>query len=103
MNKLRQEGTQEPSWSKIAEIVGGSADVVEATVAGSRATVSLSQPATVSERESLEARFLTNHDGSHDPEQPFAMTQLKVAIDVALGTLDPLDRRIVELRIGRVK
>jgi RNA polymerase primary sigma factor len=101
MEKLRKEGSQEPSWEKIAEIVGGSADVVEATVAGSRATVSLSQPATASERESLEARFRTDDSGSNDPEQPFALAQLRDAINVALESLDPLDRRIVELRIGR--
>ena len=102
MDKLRKEGSQEPSWDKIAEIVGGSADVVEATVAGSRATVSLSQPATASERESLEANFQTDGSESHDPEQPFALAQLKGVISMALGSLEPLDRRIVELRIGKV-
>jgi len=101
MDKLRKEGEQEPSWEKIAEIVGGSADVVEATVAGSRATVSLSQPATSSERESLEARFRTDDSGSNDPEQPFALNQLRMAMTAALNSLDPLERRIVELRIGR--
>ncbi len=100
MEKLRKEGIHEPSWEKIAEIVGGSADVVEATVAGSRATVSLSQPATASERESLEARFRTDDD-SNDLEQPFALSQVREAVRSALNSLDRLSQRIVELRIGR--
>ncbi len=103
MEKLRKEGSQEPSWEKIAEIVGGSADVVEATVAGSRATVSLSQPATASERESLEARFRVDDTGANDPEQPFVLAQLRTVMCAAMLSLDPLDRRIVELRIGLIE
>jgi DNA-directed RNA polymerase sigma subunit (sigma70/sigma32) len=102
IEQLRKEGLEEPSWEKIAEIVGGSADVVEATVAGSRATVSLSQPATPTERESLEARFRMNEDGEdpYNPEQPIAFAQIKAALAAAMNELDPVDRRIVELRMG---
>lgn len=102
MEQLRKEGIEEPSWEKIAEIVGGSADVVEATVAGSRATVSLSQPATPTERESLEARFRLDDDGEDpsNPERPIALAQIKAALASVMKTLDPVDRRIVELRVG---
>ena len=102
IEQLRKEGVEEPSWEKIAEIVGGSADVVEATVAGSRATVSLSQPATPTERESLEARFCRSESGEdpYNPEQPLALSQIKSALSSTMKTLDPIDRRIVELRVG---
>lgn len=102
IEQLRKEGVEEPSWERIAEIVGGSADVVEATVAGSRATVSLSQPATPTERESLEARFRLDEDGEdpNNPERPIALAQIRAALALAMETLDPIDRRIVELRVG---
>jgi RNA polymerase primary sigma factor len=101
---LRKEGVEEPSWEHIAEIVGGSADVVEATVAGSRATISLSQPVTSTERESLEARFRLdeNSDNPNNPECPIALAQIRAALMLVMETLDPIDRRIVELRIGGV-
>lgn len=100
---MKKSGVQEPSWEAIAEVVGGSADVVEATVAGSRATVSLSQPAISTEREALEGRFRNDDDAPDalDPERPLALAQLKEAIVGALGMLDPIDRRIVELRVKR--
>ncbi len=100
IESLRKSGDQEPSWERIAEMVGGSPDVVEATIAGSRATVSLSQPASASERESLEARFCGTTTNDRDPESPFATAQLRSVLMSALKTLDPLDKRIVELRVG---
>jgi RNA polymerase primary sigma factor len=96
---LRKEGIQEPSWDRIAEIVGSSADVVEATVAGSKATVSLSQP-TSTDRD-YRSNEIENEDANSDPESPLTSLQLKLALKEALEKLDPLDREIVNLRIGR--
>ena len=100
IEKLRKEGDQEPSWERIAEIVGGSPDVVEATVAGSRATVSLSQPETSAERESLEPRFRTDGE-STNAETTFSFQEVRDTVVSAIDSLDPLDKRIVELRLGK--
>jgi len=95
---LRKEGIQEPSWERIAELVGSSADVVEATVAGSKATVSLSQP-SAPDRDARSNSMETD-DVNSDPESPLASSQLKAALRSAVDKLDPLDREIVELRMG---
>lgn len=98
IDALRKEGIQEPSWERIAEMVGSSADVVEATVAGSKATVSLSQPA--SPDRDARSNSMENEDVGTDPETPLATAQLKMALRNAVDKLDPLDREIVELRMG---
>lgn len=95
---LRKEGIQEPSWERIAELVGSSADVVEATVAGSKATVSLSQPA--SPDRDARSNSMETDDENSDPESPLASVQLRAALRSAVDKLDPLDREIVELRMG---
>ncbi len=98
IDQLRKEGIAEPSWERIAEMVGSSADVVEATVAGSKATVSLSQPAS-SERDAR-SNSMESSASDSDPEEPLATAQLRDALRVAVAKLDPLDREIVELRMG---
>lgn len=98
IDTLRKEGIQEPSWERIAEIVGSSADVVEATVAGSKATISLSQPSSP-DRDTCSIS-LENEEAGTDPEKPLASLQLRNAIRNAIYKLDPLDREIIELRMG---
>jgi RNA polymerase primary sigma factor len=99
IEQLRKEGIQEPSWDKIAELVGSSADVVEATVAGSKATVSLSQPSSPDR----DAHSIMDNDTiQNDPENPLATSQLKLALRNAVNKLDSIDCQIVELRVGSI-
>ncbi len=95
IESLRKEGIEEPSWERIADIIGSSADVVEATVAGSKATVSLSQP-TTPDRDS----YSSDTEIECNAESSFANEQLKVVLREVINKLDPLDRTIVELRLG---
>jgi RNA polymerase primary sigma factor len=98
INDLKKEGVQEPSWDRIAELVGSSADVVEATVAGSKATISLSQPS--SPDHDARSNSMESFDSNTNPETPLASAQLKSALRAAVDKLDPIDRQIVELRVG---
>lgn len=95
IESLRKEGIEEPSWERIADIIGSSADVVEATVAGSKATVSLSQP-TTPDRDS----YSSDTEIECNAESSFANEQLKVVLREVINKLDPLDRTIVQLRLG---
>ena len=94
LEKLRRDEV-EPSWDAVAEAVSSSPDVVEATVAGTKATVSLSAPApdggSLIEAESYEP----------SPDHGIDVHQLKQAIKDSMSLLDSFDRQVVELRVGR--
>lgn len=98
IEELKKEGIQEPSWDKIAELVGSSPDVVEATVAGSKATVSLSQPA--SPEGDARSNSMISEDTNSNPGMSLATSQIRSALVNAMKLFDPIDRKIIELRVG---
>lgn len=102
IEKLKDQGSPgsgEVSWERIAQEVGSSPDVVEATVAGSKSTVSLS--AHPSEKDSYGAAALREQVTSEEDsaESILFSSQLKTAILTAVSELDPIDRQLVELRV----
>lgn len=98
--KLAKDGESDPSWERIAQIVGSSADVVEATMQGAKNMYSLSQPETQSEKDHLESRFVKEHTFAIDePEHVLASTELREVILAASSMLDDTERRVIELRV----
>lgn len=104
LEEMRENGGgEEPSWERVAEVVGSSADVVEATVAGSRATLSLSASSDVAgDNDRLLKRVSAESDPRGDPEAPLARAQLRDALRACVDAMEPLDRTIVEIRLSAV-
>lgn len=96
---LKKQGVEDPSWERIADVVGSSPDVVEATVSGSKATISLSQT-NESGRESKTSSMLESDDMIYDPESIVSHRQLRKTLIESLNKLDNLDRRILLLRFN---
>ncbi len=96
---LKKQGIEDPSWERIAEVVGSSPDVVEATVSGSKATISLSQT-NDSGRESKTSSMLESDDMIYDPESIVSHRQLRKTLVESLSKLDPLDRKILLMRFN---
>jgi RNA polymerase primary sigma factor len=101
LEQFRRDGIEDPSWDKVADVVGSSADVVEATIAGSKATISLSQPSSSSSESSARSESV-EHSGD-DPETMMSSLQLKEVIQKAVEILDPVDKLLVQLRVGLTK
>lgn len=99
MKDLKKQGEDDPSWQRIADVVGSSPDVVEATVSGSKATISLSQK-NDSGRESKTSSMLESDDMIYDPESIVSHRQIRDTLVKSIDKLDPLDRKILLLRFN---
>ena len=98
IENFKKDGVNDPSWEMIADVIGSSPDVVEATMSGSKNTISLSQPYG---KESDAPLFsLESESADSDPEATFSTVQMRSAVLSSIQSMDELNKQIVMCRIN---
>jgi RNA polymerase primary sigma factor len=96
--RLVQEGGNQPEAEAVAQAVGLSVARVRALKKMARQTISL-QSTVNSEDQTELADFISDHV-TDSPAEAMAGAVLREAIDLAMGTLDQRERRILNLHFG---
>ncbi len=96
--KLMQELGREPTYEEIAEELGITAEKVKQALEAAREPISMDKPIGRDEDAFLGDFIADRSRGT--PEEVARKNLLKERISEVLGTLEPLERKIIELRYG---
>ena len=97
-DRLRDSLGRQPTDGEIGEELGLTPVEVEALRRTSRDTVSLETP--IGEDGDTELGHLIEDSGAESPASAAMETDLKDRLDDVLGTLEPRERRVIQLRFG---
>ena len=97
-DRLRDALGRQPTDEEIGEELGLTADEVEALRQTSRDTVSLETP--IGEEGDTELGHLIEDANAESPANAALETDLKDQVDDVLSTLEPRERRVIQLRFG---
>ncbi|HKW69865.1 MAG TPA: sigma-70 family RNA polymerase sigma factor [Candidatus Dormibacteraeota bacterium] len=97
-DRLRDSLGRQPTDGEIGEELGLTPVEVEALRRTSRDTVSLETP--IGEDGDTELGHLIEDSGAESPASAAMETDLKDRVDDVLGTLEPRERRVIQLRFG---